>query len=387
MKRPADTFVLSAEMGARLRDLRLRAGLTQHGLAQAMGRTGKKAGNIVGRLERGGERYPSLGLVADFLRACRAGFGDILDILDIYTSLPTTPDKVFGRALAGVAATVLPKWQSQVTNYDWQIAHPKTAAKPVRESTMPDRMNRLERARRNAAAARRRSQCGQFLLREVNRTGTKLSEIDETVLFNHGLQWFATLYRTRKGKAEARERLLAASEEEFIKASRMPLPVVRHIQDAVRGHFADMEMRGDLDWLPTLGLDEYEASLLVPKRKRELRQEEHNEFVRKFGEYETARTAAVELVWNEVQPVLDEAGVAKERRPVYRGAVRTCCTAALNTEPGSQQERRQIEEYILEPRWIGLGLDTALAQKLAAIALARFRDLAKSFPPDPRPRR
>jgi hypothetical protein len=54
---------------------------------------------------------------------------------------------------------------------------------------------------------------------------------------------------------------------------------------------------------------------------------------------------------------------------------------------GGANESRRAEEYILEPRWIGLGLDTALAQKLAAIALARFRDLAKSFPPDPRPKR
>jgi transcriptional regulator with XRE-family HTH domain len=387
MKRPADTFVLGAELGARLRDLRLRAGLTQHGLAQAMGRTGKKAGNLVGRLERGDERYPSLGLVADFLRGCRAGFKDIIDILDFYTSLPTTQEKVFDRALARVAATVLPKWQSQVTNYDWHIAHPGTAAKPVRELTPPDRMKRLERARRNAAAARRRQQYGQFLMREVDRTGTTLLEAERTMLFNHGLEWFAILNRTRKGRLGARERQLAASEEEFTRGSGMPLPVIRYIQDAVRRHFADMEMRGDLDWLPTLGLDEYEASLLAPKRKRELRPEQHNEFVRKLETYETARKAAVEQVWNEVQPVLDEAGVPKERRPVYRGAVLTCCTAALHTEPGSAEERRQVEEYILEPRWIGLGLDTALAQKLAGIVLARFRDRAKSFPPDPRPKR
>jgi hypothetical protein len=43
--------------------------------------------------------------------------------------------------------------------------------------------------------------------------------------------------------------------------------------------------------------------------------------------------------------------------------------------------------YILEPQWIGLGLETALARKLAAIMLPRFRELAKSFPPDPRPKR
>jgi len=60
---------------------------------------------------------------------------------------------------------------------------------------------------------------------------------------------------------------------------------------------------------------------------------------------------------------------------------------AGQTEPGSADESRQLQEYYVEPRWIGLGLDTAQAQKLAVIVLVRFRDLAKSFPSDPRPKR
>jgi hypothetical protein len=79
--------------------------------------------------------------------------------------------------------------------------------------------------------------------------------------------------------------------------------------------------------------------------------------------------------------------VPKERRTVYRRLAGVCCTAALNSEPGSERERRQVDEYILEPQWIRLGLDTALAQKLAGIMLVRFGELAKSLPPDPRPRR
>ena len=75
MKRPADSFVLTSELAERLRVLRLKAGLTQMELARDMGRVGKKAGNLVGRIERGDERYPSLGLVADFLRGCRAQSG------------------------------------------------------------------------------------------------------------------------------------------------------------------------------------------------------------------------------------------------------------------------------------------------------------------------
>jgi hypothetical protein len=338
-------------------------------------------------MERGAVRFPSLGLVADFLRGCRAGFKDITDILDLYTSLPTLPQKVFGRALAKVAASVPAKWQDQVTDYDLRFDHPKTKAKPDVKQTVPDRSKRLERARKMAAAAHRRYLYGQFLMHEVNKTGTQLPAVLETMLFNHGLEWFGILYRTRRKRPETRERQLAASEERYIKDGSLPVSTIRYIQDAVRGHFVEMETRGDLDWLPTLGLDEHEAGLLAPTRKRELKREQHDEFVRKFGVYEAARKAAVEQVWNEAQTMLDEANVLKERRPVYRGAVAACCTAALATEPGSAEERRQIEEYILEPRWIGLGLDTALAQKLAAIVLARFRDLAQSFPPDPRPSR
>jgi transcriptional regulator with XRE-family HTH domain len=387
MRRPADTFVFTPELGGRLRGLRLKAGLTQMELARAMGRVGKKAGNLVGRIERGDERYPSLGLIADFLRGCRAGFKDILDMLDLYTELPTTQQQAFKKALARVAASVPQKWQAQVTKYDLRIDIPKSVPVEVRAQAKPDLTKRLERARKLAAAARRRVLYGQFLRNRVGKAGPHLSEIDKTTLFNHGLEWFAILYDTRNKRAATRDKRLAASEARFADASRLPLEVIRYVQDAVRQHFGEMEMRGDLDWLPDLSLDEYEASLLKPGRKRELKQELQREFVRKVNEYEAARKAAVEQIWNEVQPVLDEAGVAKERRPVYRGAVGACCAAALRTEPGSAEERRQIDEYILEPRWIRLGLDTALAQKIAGIALARFRELAESFPPNPRPKR
>jgi len=387
VNRSSDTFVFTREFGARLRDLRHRAGLTQLELARAMGRAGKKAGNLVGRLERGDERYPSFGFIADFLRGCRAGFKDVADILDLYTNLPTAQQKVFDKALTGVAATVPQKWRSQVTTYDLQFDLPRAAASSAPEQPKPDRMKRLERARKLAAAARRRFQYGQFLKREVDRTGAHLSDIDKTVLFNHGLEWFSILHATRKQRPATRESRQATSEAEFAKASRMPTPVIRHVQDAVRRHFARMEMRGDLDWLPSLNLEQYEANLLVPARKRGLRREQHDEFQRKFDAYDKARKAAVEQVWAEVQSLLDEAGVPNERRPVYRGAVGACCTAALATESGSAEERRQLEEYMLDPHWIRLGLDTALAQKLAGIVLARFRELAQSFPPDPHPKR
>jgi transcriptional regulator with XRE-family HTH domain len=387
MKRPADTFVLTFELGERLRVLRLKAGLTQMELARDMGRVGKKAGNLVGRIERGDERYPSLGLVADFLRGCRAGFKDILDLLDLYTELPTTRQQVFGKALEKVAASIPAKWQAQVTKYDQRIDIPKTAPEKTPVQVKPDLSERLERAKKMAAAARRRFLYGQFLKDVVGKAGPDVSLNDRTYLFNHGLQWFSILYSTRKSRPKARDKRMAASESRFAEASRLPLGQIRYVQDAVKEHFGEMERRGDLDWLPALSLDQYEARLLKPASRRELREEQRREFSRRIGEYEVARRAAVEKVWQEVQPVLDEAGVPRERRTVYRRLVGVCCTAALSSEPGSERERRQLDEYILEPQWIRLGLDPALAQKLARTLLARFRELAGSFPPDPRSKR
>jgi hypothetical protein len=352
-----------------------------------MGRTGKGRANIVSRMEKGTVRFPSLGLVADFLRGCRAGFKDILDVLDLYTNLPTPPQKVFSRALVSIAATLPAKWQDQVTDYDLRFDHPKATSRPAAERPKPDRMKRLERARKMAAAARRRYLCGQFLKDQVGKAGSDLSEIDKIALFNHGLEWFSILNDTRSKRPATRDSRLAASEAEFAKASQLPLPVIRNVQDAVKEHFAKMEMRGDLDWLPELTLDEYEASLIAPVRKRSLGQQQLDEFRRKLVAYEAARRAAVEQVWNEVQPALDEAGVPKERRPVYRGVITACFTAATHFAPGSAGEERQVDERILDSNSTRLGLDTALAQRLAGIVLTRFRELAKSFPPDPRPKR
>ncbi len=387
MRRPADTFEFPTELGQRLRDLRLKAGLTQPELAQTMGRTGKGKACIVSRMERGSVRFPSLGLVADFLRGCRAGFREITDILDLYTALPTTQQKVYHVALGKVVSGLEPRVRKQVVNYDLRFDVPKARARSQPAPIVPDRLKRLERARKNAAAARRRYFYGEYLKVAVNKTGLDPVMTVTEPLFRHGLEWFGVLYRTRDAKPGTREKLLAESEARFARASGFPLDAIRKLEDGVRRHFAQMDVAGELDWLPNLSLEEYEASLLAPGRKRSVKQQEQDEYVRKFNQYDEARKAAVEKVWGEVQPALDKAGVPQERRPVYRRLVGVCSTAALNYEPGSDRERRELDMYILEPQWIGLGLDTALARRLAAVMLPRFRELARSFPPDPRPKR
>jgi len=78
---------IQKELGLRLAELRRRAGLKQTELAQRMGLVGRRNQPAISRLETGDFDRPSVNFIADFLRACRAGFGDIQDILDKYTSL------------------------------------------------------------------------------------------------------------------------------------------------------------------------------------------------------------------------------------------------------------------------------------------------------------
>jgi transcriptional regulator with XRE-family HTH domain len=110
MKRSSDTFVFTPEMGARLRAMRERAGLSQGQLMLLAGRLGKGAGMVASRLERGKIPYPSLGLVVDYLRACRAGFGQLADLLGPATSKPVPSErpeersKRLGSFVASVAA-------------------------------------------------------------------------------------------------------------------------------------------------------------------------------------------------------------------------------------------------------------------------------------------
>jgi transcriptional regulator with XRE-family HTH domain len=69
------------EMGARLRETRLKRGLTLDEVAAGMGLTGKGRWNQVARLEQGKNPDPRLSAVTLYLRACGAQFFEFYDTL------------------------------------------------------------------------------------------------------------------------------------------------------------------------------------------------------------------------------------------------------------------------------------------------------------------
>ncbi len=85
-------FVFSQDLGQRLRRLRQQRGLSLARIARLMGRKTRGAASLISQLERGKIKNPSIGLIADYLRACRASFNDIVDLLNSYTSQPVVEE-------------------------------------------------------------------------------------------------------------------------------------------------------------------------------------------------------------------------------------------------------------------------------------------------------
>jgi transcriptional regulator with XRE-family HTH domain len=79
-------FTFGPELRARLRQLRKRRGLTLRTMAVLMDRQTPGAHAQLSRLERGKMPYPSFNFIVDYLRACGAGFEDLLDLLNPHTS-------------------------------------------------------------------------------------------------------------------------------------------------------------------------------------------------------------------------------------------------------------------------------------------------------------
>jgi transcriptional regulator with XRE-family HTH domain len=133
MKRSKETFKFTDEMGARLRELRLKAGVTQQELAVLMGRKGKGNAFLISRFESGHIPYPSFGFVADYLRACKSSFNDIADLLSAYTSQPTVIEQRGYKRVRSLAKKLPASMAKAVENYDHGVTRSMKKPEPPRQ--------------------------------------------------------------------------------------------------------------------------------------------------------------------------------------------------------------------------------------------------------------
>jgi transcriptional regulator with XRE-family HTH domain len=247
VKRVEDSLWFPEKLGRRLAELRRERSLTQGQVAELMGRVGKGSKTIVCRLERGRFHSPSLRLLGDYLRACGAGFENVLGVLHEYTSRPSVPDEQgwvhVGEAIQGLS----PRVAGQVIKYDYKTTQARRRAGKLPESPELRVKHGMKLARNQELLGKLHDWVVQVIAERGLEAGGALGEIH--------LQWYARkvwgiLGRTR-GKPAERGRLLAEAEARFVRHGLVRLEVVKAIGAAVLEFYERAEKSGEIGEIPT----------------------------------------------------------------------------------------------------------------------------------------
>jgi hypothetical protein len=245
-KRTQDSLWFPERLGRRLAELRRKQGLNQGQVAKLMGRAGKGSGSCVCRLEQGWFRSPSLRLIGDYLRACGAGFEDVLDVLHEYTSRPSVPDEQGWVHVRQAIQGLSPKLAGQVIKYDF-----KTTQARRRAGKLPERPElRVEHDLNWARKQAWLRQLHACVVRVINEHRLDVGGAAKEIM----LQWYARkvwgiLGRTR-GKPAERARLLSEAGDRFARQGVVGPEVVRVVDKAVVALYDEADESGGIDAMP-----------------------------------------------------------------------------------------------------------------------------------------
>jgi len=253
MKYTKMTFVFTPEIGARLHELRKRRSLYLRTLALLMDRQRPGSFNLLAKLERGDLKHPSINLIVDFLRACGAGFEDLLDLLKPQTSQrPVLTQK--GDAAVAELLKSLPKaeqramlrWEKATTEKREEKAAAEPEKKKPRVETDRQRKFRIIwsfiHANWNEVFEQRLYETMRGLKNDVPRSQRKHA-------CNHARRFFGIL--TRYYKHEARRKGALARVERRAKEDGFSDKVIAELRGAASRAHDELAGSGRLDWQPT----------------------------------------------------------------------------------------------------------------------------------------
>ncbi len=185
-------FKFTPEMGLRLRGLRLREGMTQQELAVLMGRQGKGNHQLIGKVELGKAPYPSLGFVADYLRACKVSFNDIGDLLSAYTSQPTVIEQRGYKRVRSLVKKLPSSVAETVENYDHGVTRSRKKPEPLGQ--------RIRNAKSFAAAQKAQHQLNRLVEAEVSTAHLGSVSSEAAWLRVYARKLYRLLTRTKEGR-------------------------------------------------------------------------------------------------------------------------------------------------------------------------------------------
>jgi transcriptional regulator with XRE-family HTH domain len=344
MSRKHDQFRMSEEMGKRLKGLRERAGLTQAELARLTGTDWDQA--LVSRLETSEHSNPTLGLVADYLRACRASFADLADLLNAYTSKPRLVEQRGRQAVTKVSADLPVKTANQVLKYDTKTTLARRAAG---EHPFPPE-ERVRRVLNLAAAASRRKRLDILVAHLLNEVGHGFSFVERQFVDRYARKVWGALTSTRGKEQRLRVRRLARVLGDGIVAHVLPEGKVRLVRDRIVELFRAMEMTGGLATIPRPARPGPKRKPLEPKR----------------GPLTPAMIARQAYISEGLGPVM--AAIQTRDRPAGEAVawytwLTLLASSAYDTQPGSPERERVLADALRDRP------DPEQARKFAELAL------------------
>jgi transcriptional regulator with XRE-family HTH domain len=329
------------ELGRRLRGLRETAGLKQEEVARKMGLKGKGAWNLVGRLERGKVRHPTLRVLSGFLNACGASLADVADLL-------------------GIAVTREPKPE------ETPVQEPMLKRKPKPKTSE----QKLAQFHRDAFRAMRGVMLEGVLYDFLKNSGIADEYEDQKALAEHGRAFFQLLLR---GHRRA-ERLRARTT----RAAQLSPEQLASVETVMQRTFDVMESGGDLT--PKVAVDEQAVlsgkARIRPAKKAERRLAE--DLQQEIDAWGNKRVGVVDTIRREYLNILLKAGMPEEQAGPYSSFVSELCGRAEETEADPAGRRQAAEQFIARAR------DKDKARDMVEFTFRRWDELKTCIPPKPR---
>ena len=238
----SDATLLPKEVGARLRQLRLEAGLTQGEVALRMCRPGPSGKSYVCQIERGYMPGLTLNAVMDFLAACGADASGIKDIIDAYTKRPPIPEERTRKQIAEAAVGLPLLKRARVEWYD-RFHKPKSSK---RETLEQEHDRRVREAKGVTRAIRWERRLHRVLNDVLNELHVAAKDPMAVYLQSYSRKVFGALRRTRKTRPVWREKAMAKLDT-WASQHELPPEPFALMKQAVVALFADMERKGELD--------------------------------------------------------------------------------------------------------------------------------------------
>jgi transcriptional regulator with XRE-family HTH domain len=344
MKQTNDRFKMTRELGQRLRSYRLRAQLTQKELARLVGRGW--AHTLVVSLEAGRYENPGLGILADYLRACRARFSEIADLLDEYTARPLPVEKEGRKAVTRVTEVLPEKIGKEALAYDIKT----TVARKFEKKPPLSSEERVKRVVNLAAAASRRKRLDVLVTYLEGEIGHGLVATDRQYLHLLARKFWGALSSTRGKLAHVRLKRMARVVGEGVAAHVLSEKDIRLVRDRVVELFSRMEATGAFGAVPQPQSPRRKPTWLE-RQKRTMTPE----MLKRQAYITTALSAATAAVQTQERTTSEWTA--------WDNWLTSLASDAYDTLPGTPEREKVLAEALEKCK------DKDLARKLAALAL------------------